>query len=507
MGRKMSAIEKQKISKRWIYLALGILFLAGLGVRVYDLTDLPLDFHPTRQLRSAILARGLYYEMQPHTDAGQQAAALQAMNSLEAYEPPIFESLTALTYVVLGGEHLWIARLYAILFWMIAAWMIYLTLRRWNLEKGALPGLGVFLFVPFLVQASRSFQPDPFMVMWIALFVYSLDRYLETPTVKWAVLTGILGGVAVLVKVVAGFFVASALILACIHRFGWRAALKSGKNWGIAAGIILPAAVYYLFILGDRSGGFFSSWTLSFLSLLISPGFYADWLHMLDSLFSLSLVVIALFSVFLLPDGSRPTVLGLWIGYFLYGLFSPYQFITHTYYHLPMGLLLAYSLPALAELAIRKLQAESTFSRVAVLLIFIGISGYSLWVGRSILAVDNYRSEPLGWQKIAAALPKDGPVIALTQDYGNRLMYFGMVKVSDYWPTTSGQNLSEARGKGQKDFEATFEKLTAGKRYFLVTAMGQLDSQPDLKEKLMTYSVVSQGESYVIYDLMRPVAP
>ena len=68
---------------RWGYWCiLLVLFLAGLGIRLYDLTDLPLDFHPTRQLRSAIIARGIYYEMQPNPDAYRQSAALQAMNSL-----------------------------------------------------------------------------------------------------------------------------------------------------------------------------------------------------------------------------------------------------------------------------------------------------------------------------------------------------------------------------------------------------------------------------------------
>ena len=42
-------------------LALAILFGAALAIRLYDLTDLPLDFHPTRQLVSFIKARGYYY--------------------------------------------------------------------------------------------------------------------------------------------------------------------------------------------------------------------------------------------------------------------------------------------------------------------------------------------------------------------------------------------------------------------------------------------------------------
>ncbi|HEY5574635.1 MAG TPA: hypothetical protein VIK64_16560, partial [Anaerolineales bacterium] len=43
-------------------------FSLGLALRLYDLTDPPLDFHPTRQLRVAIITRGIYYKMIPTAD-------------------------------------------------------------------------------------------------------------------------------------------------------------------------------------------------------------------------------------------------------------------------------------------------------------------------------------------------------------------------------------------------------------------------------------------------------
>jgi hypothetical protein len=41
---------------------LAVLFVAALGIRLYDLTDLPNDFYMTRQYRSLIIARGMYYQ-------------------------------------------------------------------------------------------------------------------------------------------------------------------------------------------------------------------------------------------------------------------------------------------------------------------------------------------------------------------------------------------------------------------------------------------------------------
>ncbi len=494
--------------KNWIYwiTAVGILLL-GLGIRLYDLTDLPLDFHPTRQLRSAIIARGLFAQMEPYEDNNIQTSVVQSMNSLEAYEPPIFESLVALTYRAAGREILWLSRIYSSVFWIVAGVFIFLLARRWNYRDGALIGLAIFLFAPFLIQASRSFQPDPFMVMWLAIFLYVLDRFMEKGGWSRAVVVGLMGGIAILVKVVAALFIIPVLICVFIYHFGWSGSIRSGKTWTIAGILVAPAVVYYGLILGGRAGGFFTSWTLGFIHLLLDTSFYADWLHMVDSLFSLSLVVIALVSIFLYTSLPNRMLVGLWVGYLLYGMTSPYQFITHTYYHLPLGLLLALSIVPVADVALKTLRPASNNRKVIVAIILLSISGYYLYVARSVQVAVDYRSEPVAWEKIGTAFPRDGAVIALTQDYGNRLMYFSMVKPADYWPTTTGQNLSEARGKGKKEFEASFEKLTGDKKYFLVTATGQLANQPDLAEKLAEYEVVDQGDGFILYNLEKTKVP
>ena len=41
---------------------ISILFIAAFGMRVYHINEPPLDFHPTRQYRSAIIARSYFFE-------------------------------------------------------------------------------------------------------------------------------------------------------------------------------------------------------------------------------------------------------------------------------------------------------------------------------------------------------------------------------------------------------------------------------------------------------------
>jgi hypothetical protein len=96
-----------------------LLFTIALTIRLYDLTDLPLDFHPTRQLLSAIKARGLYYETQPDgVPTWKLETAIRQAKLKADVEPVVFEHLVAFTYRF-TGEQLWMARIYSSLFWLI----------------------------------------------------------------------------------------------------------------------------------------------------------------------------------------------------------------------------------------------------------------------------------------------------------------------------------------------------------------------------------------------------
>ena len=114
--------------------------VVGFGIRMYDLTDQPLDFHPTRQLRGAIIARGMYYQMLPNADPELRRQAINYWNSTGQYEPSVIEKIVAYTYVLMGGEYLWVSRIYTSLFWIIGG-LLFLPWRAacWLLPSQA-PG-------------------------------------------------------------------------------------------------------------------------------------------------------------------------------------------------------------------------------------------------------------------------------------------------------------------------------------------------------------------------------
>jgi hypothetical protein len=83
-------------------------------------------------------------------------------------------------------------------------------------------------------------------------------------------------------------------------------------------------------------------------------------------------------------------------------------------------------------------------------------------------------------------------------------MYYGWRRVT-LWPVRGERTLSVLRGSN-KEFEEYFAKRTEGKDYFLITAFGQLDDQPDLKQMLQEhYPVAAEGNGYLIYNLARPI--
>ena len=80
-------------SSRFSQIAALVLLLGlGFAIRLYDLTDLPLDFHPTRQLLSALKARGMYYQNLQSVPAWQRQMAVHQWKLEGLTEPPIIFS-------------------------------------------------------------------------------------------------------------------------------------------------------------------------------------------------------------------------------------------------------------------------------------------------------------------------------------------------------------------------------------------------------------------------------
>lgn len=486
----------------WQNLLVALVFLLGAGVRLLDLQDPPLDFHPVRQLRDAIIARGLWLQMDPLAATPEQRQqAIQLAGLQGAHEPPIFESLVAFTYKVIGSEQVWVARIYAILIWMIGGWALYRLARRIASPWPTLLGVCFYLFLPFGVQASRSFQPDPWMVGLLLVTAWLIVRWLEKPSWGRLLALGLVGGAVILIKIVAGFFVAAMMIGALLVNRPFKKLLRDLQVYVVAAFMLIPAIIYYLFFLGPAAGEYASYWTVSMAKLLLTSNYYADWLAMVGSLTGLAMAALALMGLVLMKKEIRPVALGLWIGYGLYGITWPFQYTTHEYYHLSLVAIVGLCLPPVLDVLFTAVKNQPLFWRLAVVVLMVGSVGYWAYVSRSVLVGQNYANEPIAWQRIGDAIPTEGSFVLLTNDYGVRLGYYGWRSPARFWPSSDDLMLRDLRGSEGMDTTAEFEDLTAGHSYFVVTADAELKAQPDLLAILNNFPLLSEGDGYLIYDL------
>jgi hypothetical protein len=317
-----------------------------------------------------------------------------------------------------------------------------------------------------------------------------------TPSWKFALLASALIGFATFVKIFIGFIVGGAAIAIVLFTLGWKF-WRSPQVWTMAAIMIIPAFLFYF--TGDRGNSteYITNWSLDMLKLITSPDFYTKWLAFLGSLFGQTFIFLSLAGTLLAAPRGRSLLIGLWAGYLLYGLSVPFQMYTHSYYHIQLTPIIALGLSPLIEAVARKGSGEKQIWQAALTGLVVIVISFQAYVARSVLFAENFRNEPAYWQEVGEAIPADADVIALAQDYGYRLMYYGWRRV-DLWPLASG--LAELRGN-QINAEKIFTESAADKDYFLVTSFNQLDKQPDLKKILDGYPIAAQGEGFVLYDL------
>jgi len=490
----------------WIVIA--VLILIGGGIRFYDLTDLPLDFHPTRQLYSALKARGMYFNLLPTDGRGTEAeVAIHQWQSIQEIEPPVLEFLTAMLYRGLG-EQLWYARALSILFWLAGSFPLFLLARRLSGNNGAIVALAFYLFVPYGIIASRSFQPDPLMVSLIISALWAMVEWQAKGGWKWAITAGLLTGAAIFVKNVAVFPLFFGILLHTLPG-NFRQKIKNPQYWGIAGLAVFPTLFYTLYgLLGAGFLGQQFSFRF-FPNLWIDPVFYLRWKEQIDAVIGFGTFMFALTGMFLAPKNGRGLLQGIWIGYLMYSMTFAYHTITHDYYQLMLIPICALSLAPVVETASHKIMENfsgSSAFRLAqgffavVLLLAMSIQ---VWNARVDLARKDYRAEAQRWASIGGQinqLGNPGPVLTIAEDYGYRLAYWGWQEV-EAWLDAGDLNLRSMDGR-EIDLQTKFLEKASGKTYLVVTQMNKLDDQPEIKAFVFeNFPEVISTDDFVVFDL------
>ena len=472
------------------------MLVLGAFLRFVDLSQPLLDFHPTRQLFSAVKARGMYYQTLADAPAWQKDISYRQWQGEATIEPPIVENIALFLYTCFGQENTAYPRVVSATFWLIAALFIFLLSRNLtNSFLASIISVAFFLLIPYSIAASRSFQPDPLMVLFIVLFWWSVETWGRTKKWRWAIFAGVFGGLAIFVKLPAFFFIAGGAIGAILAYSTISRAIKNIQTWLMVILGILPAGIYLyygLYVAGSLNQQFGGRF---FPSYWIDPYFYLRWLLKVDMVISVIWLSLALLGWLVFAQKPQKKILSaLWAGYIFYGLVFPHHIASHDYYSLPLIPIVALSLAPLAANFLPHVwtNIESRLARVAILLstFFFLLSYTAITYLNSRLA--DTRPDAQRYAEIGAFLEHQPGVIALTEEYGYPLAYYG-------W-----QNTNLWSSDTDDDFDRTFAKQTYEKAYFVVTDFDELNRQPALAEKLSAYTILLQKYNFIIYDLKTP---
>jgi hypothetical protein len=322
---------------------------------------------------------------------------------------------------------------------------------------------------------------------------------------KWAILAGLVGGLAVFVKFVAAFFIIGGALGALLGRFKLRELVRNPQVWAMGVLGLLPGASWILYgklVLGlfggDMSGRFIPA-------LLGDLTYYVQWQAKGAAVASGIGIMLGLLGVLIVRERKvRAFLLGLWGAYLVFGLYFNYHISTHDYYSLPLIGIVALSLAPLGDWFFARLtEAGSGWVRSAVFIVLLyGIFSVT-WDVRNEMKVVDYRPQVAYWAEIRERLGPDASVIALTEDYGNRLAYWGWMKAA-LWPSSGDLYQADVRGN-QPDIERMFEETALQKSFFLVTDLDDFARQTELQALLADYPVLVRGNGYLIYDLQHPL--
>ncbi|NMC54185.1 MAG: hypothetical protein GYA48_11175, partial [Chloroflexi bacterium] len=238
-----------------------------------------------------------------------------------------------------------------------------------------------------------------------------------------------------------------------------------------------------------------------FPQLWTDPVFYLQWKGLIASTVGFEWFLLALLGIVLLREKTaRGLLLAAFGGYFVYGLTFAYHISTHDYYQLPLIPLVALGLAGGVDSLVRGIQAKKwlAYPLLAGVLLFAVVT--SAWDIRVALKRDDFRNEAVFWTRISEKLGEDVSVVALSQNYSYPLKYWGWMQVTN-WMTAGDFNYRKLAGV-EFDVQKLFEEETAGKDYFIVTLLDDLNNQPEVKELLdANYPVLEQSSDYIIYDL------
>ena len=483
---------------------LALLMLLALGVRLHGINQSLVTFHPTRHYRSAVIARACYYDATPSFEAWARRLADAARSMQPAGEPPFMEWIACESYRAIGHEDIRVPRILVMICWILGAIPLHALARRASSGVCAIVAAALYLFMPYAIVATRSFQPDAPMTLCTLIAVLAVARYFESPVTSRFVTAVLLVGLATMVKPMSVFLTLPALIGLAWARQPWRALVVNRRFALLVLLGFLPATLYYGYgaVFGTLAR---DQMRMRFVpALLASSFFWHGWLTQIRRVFGLPLFVLSILAALIAPrPGARALIAALWIGYAAFAVAFTYHMPTHDYYHLPYVAIVALGAAATLERLHRWVA-----TRVPSAVVFAGACTVTaaIVIWGSLAAwprLTNPRADATvaAYERIGELTHHDPNVLFLDLRYGYSLMYHGQLsgdsgRTSTTWP----RNASAASRQSRPRSASSATTRAASPRTSSSTDLASLKAEADLRALLdERVTVVEKTPTYHVY--------
>lgn len=484
------------------FLIFGI-FLLGFAIRLYHIGTPPLDFEPERQYHSFILARNYFLQNSNAVPEWRKKLWHQIASEEYVREPPILEHSIAGLYHITGKEKFWIARSLSVVFWLAGGWILFRLLKHLVGIEGAAFALVFYLFNPFGILASRAFMPDPLMILLTLLTISSLAKYHVNPTGS-CIWSAVLTGVASLVKpfCLVPLFITFFFLTLHKHHKDLRKIFSNLLLFClIAALIVLP---YYLAGLLPQNGFLKGYADQNFMpQLWFKAYFWGGWFDCIRLSVGYVPFILGLIGILLAKKNTlRVLLLGLWVGYFCFGLIFAYSTHSQDYYHIILIPIVALSWAPVGRAIFKSISFVDHKVFAAILLFAIAASLHETRTRWK--AIQDYaQTEISSAVEIGKTLNHTSDVISLASYYAKPLKYHAEIG-GRRWPYGYDFRGNEIMGRenisAEKRLQEDLKQYTL--KYFVVSDMEELNRQPELKKLLYDdFPVIKETENYVIFSL------
>lgn len=229
-------MNKGEISVKKVYSLLFLILSLGLILRLYKINNPIADWHSWRQADTASVTR-IYLEegidlLRPrYHDISNIASGYDNPKGWRFVEFPIYNALHALLYKAYPQFPLekW-GRITSALISLASAIFVFLLGKRFLGNVQGLLSTFFFVALPFNMYFSRAILPEPLAVFFTVAALWIFVHWIDHKKLQWAIVSGALFSLALLIKPYAGFYMIPMLYLA-LATFGLRSVLTQTGLW------------------------------------------------------------------------------------------------------------------------------------------------------------------------------------------------------------------------------------------------------------------------------------